>query len=124
MGWVGLGPRIFDLPNVGLGTYFRQLNLPNNPLGQGNPSGQPYRTGTLIARYLPGCYVPEGFLEGKKGNLERQVGKGIFMAQAPWPVLCCCPWVTVAVPWCLCGCLCISLNVQRNAPAERMLDAG
>src|SRR2546423_15483451 len=48
MGWVGLGPRIFDLPNVGLGTYFRQPNLPNNPLGQGNPSGQPYRTGTLL----------------------------------------------------------------------------
>ena len=47
MGWVGLGPRIFDLPNVGLGTYFRQPNLPNNPLGHGNPSGQPYRTGTL-----------------------------------------------------------------------------
>src|SRR3954469_9040792 len=47
MGRVGLGPRIFDLPNVGLGTYFRQPNLPNNPLGQGNPSGQPYRTGTL-----------------------------------------------------------------------------
>ena len=50
MGWVGLGPRIFDLPNVGLGTYFRQPNLPNNPLGQGNPSGQPYRTGTLVIR--------------------------------------------------------------------------
>ena len=48
MGWVGLGPRIFDLPNVGLGTYFRQPNLPNNPLGQGNPSGRPYRAGTLI----------------------------------------------------------------------------
>src|SRR3954451_17559329 len=47
MGWVGLGPRIFDLPNVGLSTYFRQPNLPNNPLGRGNPSGQPYRTGTL-----------------------------------------------------------------------------
>src|SRR5437588_11732376 len=52
MGWVGLGPRIFDLPNVGLGTYFRQPNLPNNPLGQGNPSGQPYRTGTLVLIYL------------------------------------------------------------------------
>src|SRR3954465_11233688 len=50
MGWVGLGPRIFDLPNVGLGPYFRQPNLPNNPLGQGNPSGQPYRPGTLLAR--------------------------------------------------------------------------
>ena len=48
MGWVGLGPRIFDLPNVGLGTYFRQPNLPNNPLGQGNPSGRPYRAGTLL----------------------------------------------------------------------------
>ena len=47
MGWVRLSHRIFDLPNVGLGTYFRQPNLPNNPLGQGNPSGQPYRTGTL-----------------------------------------------------------------------------
>src|SRR4051794_35074148 len=52
MGWVGLGPRIFDLPNVGLGTYFRQPNLPNNPLGQGNPSGQPYRTGTLFTHQL------------------------------------------------------------------------
>ena len=47
MGWVGLGLRIFDLPNVRLGTYFRQPNLPNNPLGQGNPSGRPYRAGTL-----------------------------------------------------------------------------
>src|SRR3954452_1246272 len=52
MGWVGLGPRIFDLPNVGLGTYFREPNLPNNPLGQGNPSGQPYRTGTLLVLLL------------------------------------------------------------------------
>src|SRR3954454_15024235 len=33
---------------VGLGTYFRQPDLPNNPLGQGNPSSQPYRTGTLL----------------------------------------------------------------------------
>ena len=48
MGWVGLGSRIFDPPNVGLGTYFRQPNQPNNPLGQGNPSGRPYRAGTLI----------------------------------------------------------------------------
>src|SRR5437588_6093297 len=50
MSWVRLGYRIFDLPNVRLGTYFRQPNLPNNPLGQGNPSGQPYRTGTLSIR--------------------------------------------------------------------------
>ena len=49
MGWVGLGLSIFDLPNVGLGTYFRQPNLPNNPLGQGNPSGRPYRAGTLAS---------------------------------------------------------------------------
>ena len=53
MGWVGLGPRIFDLPNVGLGTYFRQPNQPNNPLGQGNPSGRPYRAGTLNRSPLP-----------------------------------------------------------------------
>src|SRR3954471_21680366 len=48
MGWVGLSLRIFDLPNVGLGTYFWQPNQPNNPLGQGNPSGWPYRAGTLV----------------------------------------------------------------------------
>src|SRR3954453_13417495 len=53
MGWVGLGRRIFDLPNVGLGTYFwqpNQPNQPNNPLGQGNPSGGSYRAGTLFLR--------------------------------------------------------------------------
>ena len=54
MGWVGLGSRIFDPPNVGLGTYFRQPNQPNNPLGQGNPSGRPYRTGTLYMRVKHG----------------------------------------------------------------------
>ena len=54
MGWVGLGPRIFDLPDVGLGTNFRQPNQPNNPLGQGNPSGRPYRAGTLVRTKLAG----------------------------------------------------------------------
>ena len=48
MGWVGLGSRIFDPPNVGLGTYFRQPNLPNGSLGQGNPLGRPCRAGTLV----------------------------------------------------------------------------
>lgn len=57
MGWVGLGHRIFDLPNVGLGTCFRQPNQPNNPLGQGNPSGRPYRTGTLM-KYITSHLVP------------------------------------------------------------------
>ena len=54
MSWVRLSHRVFDLPDVGLGTYFRQLNQPNNPLGPGNPSGQPYRTETLVLDFPPG----------------------------------------------------------------------
>src|SRR5947209_13809224 len=80
MGWVGLGPRIFDLPNVGLGTYFRQPNLPNNPLGQGNPSGQPYRTGTLVRRFL---YKYISFLISY--NVSGSLGTGGPCAAQVWP---------------------------------------
>src|SRR3954454_15689632 len=79
MGWVGLGRRIFDLPDVGLGTYFRQPNQPNNPLGPGNPSGQPYRAGTLdrtvfiilyssrrVAREGTATYIPPRFPLGNR----------------------------------------------------------
>ena len=64
MGWVGLGRRIFDLPDVGLGTYFRQPNQPDNPLGPGNPSGQPYRAGTL--EFRKGLVVYDHFYRVKE----------------------------------------------------------
>src|SRR2546423_7431576 len=67
MGWVGLGRRIFDLPDVGLGTYFRQPNQPNNSLGPGNPSGQPYRAGTLNEADTG---APILFLLKKNGSLK------------------------------------------------------
>jgi hypothetical protein len=87
MGWVGLGPRIFDLPNVGLGTYFRQPNLPNNPLGQGNPSGRPYRAGTLSLIYNP---IPGWVKMGWVGLGRRifdlpDVGLGTYFRQPNQP---------------------------------------